>query len=97
MINEKQTLTERFERYHRDNPQVYYFFKRFTFEVIITGKTKISHWLIINRIRWETEVEINTIEPFRISNDFIALYARLFMKEHPQYAGIFNTKEMKNA
>jgi hypothetical protein len=42
----------------------------------------LSAWLIVNRIRWETTVETSSGD-FKISNNFIAYYARLFMDEHP--------------
>lgn len=90
-----KTLTERFEAYHAANPNVYDMFVLFTQDAILAGKTKLSHWLIINRIRWESDIVVRTVEPFKISNDFVALYARKYMKEHPEHGEIFNTKEMK--
>ena len=85
MTRLKQSLSDRFEQFHADNPRVYDLFKNFTDEVINAGYTKFSAWSIIGRIRWETDVVVLTDEPFRISNDFIALYSRLWMKEHPEY------------
>ena len=37
---------------------------------------------------------VNTDE-YKISNDFIALYARLFMFEYQDYKGFFRTRPMK--
>ena len=80
--------------WHKKNPHVYALFKKYTFFAIDKGHEKLSAWLIVNRIRWETSIE-TTGNDFKISNDYIALYARLFMHEHPQFAGFFKTKEMK--
>jgi len=82
--------------WHKKNPQVYQLFEKFTFEAINKGHRKLSAWLIVNRIRWETMV-VTTGEDFKISNDFIALYARLFMHDHPQCQGFFRIKAMKRA
>ena len=41
--------------------------------------------------------EIKQAKPLakKISNDFIALFTRLFMINNPQYIGFFKTKQMK--
>jgi len=91
------TLTDKFNQYHRDNPQVYELFKRFTFMAIKRGHNRLSAWMIVNRIRWETSIETFSVDEYKISNDYIALYARMFMRDHPEYDGFFKTKEMKRA
>ena len=91
------TLTDKFNQYHRDNPQVYELFKRFTFMAIKRGHNRLSAWMIANRIRWETSIETFSVDEYKISNDYIALYARMFMQDHPQYDGFFKIKEMKRA
>lgn len=96
MTDETDEVMERFAEYHIDNPHVYDLFVKYTFEAIDAGLEKISHWLIINRIRWETDVAASDrYTKFRISNNYIAYYARLFQSDYPEHAYIFNTKRMK--
>jgi hypothetical protein len=85
---------QRWWAWHRANPSVYEYFERFTFEAIDRGHKKLSAWLIVNRIRWETTV-VTSGGDFKISNDFIAYYARLFMHNHPEHRGFFRTRPMK--
>ena len=92
----EETLTSRFNKFDNENPQVYELFQKFTFMAIKRGHNRLSAWMIANRIRWETSIETFG-EDYKISNDFIALYARKFMRDHPQYDGFFRTKEMKRA
>ena len=40
-------------QWHNDNPEVWNYFQQFAFQAINRGRAKISHWLIMNRIRWE--------------------------------------------
>jgi hypothetical protein len=94
MLVQISTERQRWLDWHGANPHVYDLFKRFTFEAIDRGHRKLSAWLIVNRIRWETTVETNGGD-FKISNNFIAYYARLFMDEHPEYRGFFRTKPLK--
>jgi len=37
---------------------------------------------------------VTTGKDFKISNDFIAFYARLWQKTYPQHKTLFNTKHM---
>jgi len=80
--------------WHRKNPEVYDKFKEYTFDAIASGRKHYSHWAIINRIRWNTEIETKGGE-FKISNDYIGFYARLFHARHPDYDGFFKLKPLK--
>ena len=89
------TKKERGWAWHLENPHVYRLFKRFTFQALMKRRHKhLGAWLVVNRIRWETSIE-TTGEDFKISNDFIAYYARLFMAQHPEHKGLFRTKPLK--
>jgi hypothetical protein len=90
----KDDLKDKWWAWHKENPEFYKLFKKFTFQAISKGHRRLSAWLIVNRIRWETMI-VTTGNEYKISNDFIALYARLFMHEYPDYKGFFRTKPMK--
>ena len=94
LASQSDGLKQKWWNWHRENPHVYALFERFTFEAIRLGHKRLSAWLIVNRIRWETSV-VTSGGDFKISNDFIAYYARLFMHNHPQYLGFFKTKALK--
>ena len=80
--------------FHIDNPGVYALFKRFALEMIANGVNKSSPWLIGNRIRWE--VALKTVgSEYKVPNEHIAYYSRLFMCEHPQFGKFFNPKPIK--
>ena len=90
----KDDLKDKWWAWHKENPEFYELFKKFTFQAIQKGHRRLSAWLIVNRLRWETMI-VTTGNEYKISNDFIALYARLFMHEYPDYKGFFRTKPMK--
>ena len=87
---------EKFVTYDEDNPHVYEWFTRFTKTAIKRGHKRLSAWLIMNRVRWETTIETVSADGFKISNHHFAYYARMFMYENPKYKGFFRTKTMKN-
>jgi hypothetical protein len=84
----------RWWKWHKANPHIYELFERFTFEAIGHGHKNLSAWLIVNRIRWETNVVTKGAD-FKVSNDFIAYYARYFMHLHPEHAGFFRIRPLK--
>jgi hypothetical protein len=79
--------------WHKANPAVWQYFEKFSLEAIQRGRKKISHWLIINRIRWEVSI-LTTGEDFKISNDYIAFYARLWIALYPLHKDLFTIKKM---
>ena len=87
-------LLEKFKQFHVDNPLVYDLFKRFADEAKSSGRQRFSHWMIANRIRWYTSVETHGSE-YKLSNDFISLYARLLVYHCPEFEGFFMFKKMK--
>ena len=93
----KEELEERKKHWwdwHRKNPQVWEAFEEYTLRAIESGRKHYSQWAIINRIRWDREIETQGGD-FKISNDYISFYARLFHARHPQYEGFFRTKPFK--
>lgn len=80
--------------WHKKNPQVWDKFEEYTLEAIHSGRKKYSQWAIINRIRWHNEIETKGGE-FKISNDHIGFYARLFHARHPQHQDFFTIKPLK--
>ncbi|QQV88783.1 hypothetical protein Liucustia_83 [Acinetobacter phage Liucustia] len=93
------TLEERYNNWIVENIHVYELFCDFAIKAIQSGKKRISHWLIVNRLRWEVEIETKGTcyqdKDFKISNDYIAFLARDFMKDYPQYGEVFKIKQMK--
>lgn len=94
VAREMSPLEQQWREWHKENPHVYDLFDRFTREAIKRGHQRLSAWLIINRVRWETAI-VTTGGDFKISNDYIAYYSREFMKLNPEYDGFFVIKAMK--
>jgi hypothetical protein len=78
--------------WHKANPHVWELFERFAWEAVHNGQ-KLSHWLIANRIRWETYI-VTTGEEFKFPNEHIAFYARLWRALYPEHKDLFRIKRM---
>ncbi len=91
----------RFVEFHKQNPIVYQLWDRFTHECISRGMSKVGAALIMERIRWETSVAIEDARPdgqkLKLNDHHKAYYSRLWMKNNPQYKGIFNTRGVEGS
>ena len=83
-------------KYHKNNPLVYRLFCEQVFRAIANGRNKCSPYQIIEWLRWEVQFKAQSEDGFKISNNHIPFYARLFVHDYPQYKDIFNLKQMKH-
>jgi hypothetical protein len=88
-------LLNQFTAFHLANPRVYEMFKQFTFSAIHRGFKHLSADMVLHRIRWETTITTRpvNIDEFKINNNYSAFYGRMFMRDHPRYAGFFRTRD----
>jgi len=89
-----QKLMDRFINFHTDNPHVWELFMKFSEQARNSGRKRFSQWAVAQRIRWYTAIETSG-EDYKLSNDFIALYARMMILYFPEYGGFFAIKTMK--
>lgn len=85
---------KKFIDYHHKNPDLYSLFERFAFEAKGSGRQRFSIWMIANRARWYSMIATHGKE-FKVSNDYLACYARLLIWKNPEFEGFFQLKEMK--
>jgi len=95
LFGDNKSIYDQFVRFHRQHPKVYELFKAFSLQLIKKGKTTLGAKMIIERIRWEMETGSHDEAGFKINNNYTAHYARLFMQEHKEYTGYFETREIK--
>ena len=81
--------------FHKENPKVWEYFVRFTFEVIHRGFKNYSVNGIFERIRWETDqADVDGKSTFKLNNNYRAFFARWFMDVYPEHSGFFRIRSM---
>lgn len=86
---------KKFNIYDARNSHIFYYFTIFFDELWDRGFTeKMSHWDILNRVRWETLEPTQSEDEFKISNNVFAYYARMFLAVNPQHYGMFDIKPL---
>ena len=83
----------KWQKFHRENPDVYMLIKRFTNQAIKSGRKNYGMMSILQRVRWHTMIETEG-DSFRINNNWSPYYARLFMSDHPQHDGFFRLRSV---
>ena len=83
-------LTDQCRQWHKENPQVWILFERFTFDRINRGFEHYSAQAIWERIRWETGTGADS--SFKLNNNYRGFYARAFEKMHPEHEGFFRKR-----
>jgi hypothetical protein len=94
-------IEPKFWKFHAENPLIYEYFCRFTMEAIRAGHEKLSADMIMHRVRWETSVVTREDhrfdgQHFRISNDYVSYYARLWIRDHPEWPNFFMLRTLLN-
>ena len=77
---------ENFEEFHKNNPEIYTLFIKFTNMVIERKRKYYSAKAIFHRIRWESMISSDThqlLGDYKIDDGWISHYARMFMDDFP--------------
>lgn len=77
---------DQFRSWHEQNPHVYAVFCQTTLDAIEKGFTRLSADFILHVMRWEKRVEE------KLNNNWSAHYSRMFVKDHPNHRGVFETR-----
>lgn len=91
------SIQERFEAFHRANPQVAMLLVRFAREAHAAGRSRIGIGALWERLRWYSSVETVNGEPFKLNDNFRSRYARLLAEENPELAHLFETRKLRAA
>jgi hypothetical protein len=95
MNDQDRSIQERFEQYHKQNPQIYEKLVEYARRVKKAGFDRIGIQLLIERTRWHFMTEIQGGHEFKINNDYASRYSRLIMEKEPDLEGLFPTRELQ--
>jgi hypothetical protein len=86
-----------FNRYHRNNLHIYDQFKSMSYNMINSGREYYSAHTLFGNMRHETLIEergaAGESTPFKISSQFIPLYARCFLYYEPVSSGFYQLRK----
>ena len=88
---EQPKLHREWLKFHIANPHVYKLFTRFAQKATSSGRKRYSARTIWHVMRWHADFE-TTDTAYKLNDHHTPFYARLWMEEHPQYPGFFETR-----
>jgi hypothetical protein len=88
------TMAERFEAFHRRNPQVIYALTSVARDLKRQGFRTASINLLFERLRWLYAVKTHG-DHYRLNNNYRAFYARLIMAAYPDLGDFFRVREQE--
>ena len=89
------SIDKAFKKFHKENKEVYKWFKNYFYYFKGRGKKHISAKLIAECVRMEPTLRTRG-ELFKLDNCFVSRYARLLVKDFPQHAKYFEFRRLKS-
>ena len=83
----------KFERYHKENPEIWDQFKEATFVLIKVGRKHFSADAILHSIRFNTALRGS--DERKIDNNYSSMYSRLFTANFPEHKDFFEQRKLK--
>lgn len=93
------TIEARFEAFHEANPWVLDALETLAADLHARGRTRIGIGMLFEVLRWYTARSTTEEEAggYRLNNNHRSRYARLILSRHPEWAGLFQTRELRAA
>lgn len=94
MGGRRPTVTYQFEQFHRANPHVFDELVHICRLAKSRGRKRWSIDGATEVIRW-SRLKTDSLDEFKINNNYRPLYARMIMERCPDLDGFFETRERK--
>jgi hypothetical protein len=91
------TIQERFEEFDARNPEVYAYLVSQCRSLRAAGWRHFGIRCLWERMRWHFQVERQMGEEYKLNDQFTSRYVRKLVKEHPEFEGLFELREIRAA
>jgi hypothetical protein len=88
------TIEESFGIFHRANPHIYRLLRQMALEYKRAGNARCGMKMLWEVLRYHSAVQTRG-EPYKLNNNYTALYARELMRNEPELRGFFETRERR--
>ena len=86
------TIQQKFELFHKNNPEVYTMLVSLALQAKAAGRNKIGIGMLFEVLRWN--YIIRTSEDFKLNNNYRSRYVRLIAQNEPSLGGMFEMREL---
>ncbi len=92
-VRKKETIEQRFNRFHSRNPHVYEAIVAICKGLKQANVHEFGMKGIFERMRWEYAIRTQG-EKYKLNNIFTSYYSRMVMDREPGFAGFFETRKL---
>ena len=92
---EWMTIEQRFEAFHIANPHVFDALQAMALGLRDVGVEKWGIAGLFEVLRWQSAIRTDG-DPYKLNNNYRALYARMLMEREPRLAGFFDVRERRS-
>ncbi len=89
------SIQTRFEEWLERNAELYAAIRRYAYQALRSGRRRFGIAAIIERVRWDVEIDSRGDEPFKINNDYRSRIVRRLIQEDPRFEDLFVTRELR--
>jgi hypothetical protein len=92
------TIQQRFEQFHLDNPWAYATLAQMIEELRAKGVERWGMKSLWEVLRWRIaigQVRVVGDADFKLNNDYTSRYARLLVQNNPEWANMFELRELR--
>lgn len=90
-----KSITENFERFHGEKPEVYKWFTHYAEVYLNKGFKRVSPDFLLHIVRHHIAMEKSENELYKINNNYSALYSRKLMADNERFNNFFETRIRK--
>lgn len=92
----RASIEERFEQFHASNPHVLAALESLAADYLAAGRERIGIGMLFEVLRYQSGIR-TAGDAYKLNNDFRALYVRLIVERHPEWADAFETRTRRAA
>ena len=88
------TIEESFGLFHHANPHIYRLLRAMALEYKRSGHAHCGMKMLWEALRYSSGVQTRG-EPYKLNNNYTAMYARLLMRQERELRGFFEVRERR--
>lgn len=89
-------IEEKFQEYHKNNPNIYSILARLARQAKTSGKRKMGVKMLWEVMRWELLIQSTDVEGYKLNNNYPSRYARLIMEQEKDLSTFFETRQLRS-
>lgn len=90
------TIQHKFEEFHKDNPNVFRLFRRYSRMAKDAGSTQYSAKAIFERVRWHVNIATRSKDAFKLNNNYTSRYARMLADTDSSFTDFFVNRKLRS-